>query len=101
MKQLTIFDFIECNDPCADCLFWDGKCTHEVWEDARCEDGSFRVKRELGICPDCGKQMRINQQPFGSDVGYCPNGAVGRIFNNQGNRLGWLEAWKKGMVQVK
>lgn len=96
---MTIFDFIESDSPCDNCVFYvNGCCDHEADEYGWCVDGSFQVTYDMARCPQCGKQVTINQSPFGSDGGICTRCGVHLIFRNKGNRMGWLEAYRKGLV---
>ena len=98
MEQLTLFEEIENDFPCADCVFdQNGRCTHIEGADFYCVRGSFRISRREAICPSCGKRMRIQQTDFGRDGGRCRCG-VCKIFNNQGNRKSTLELFKMGQL---
>lgn len=101
-EQIDIFNFIErpaTDLACDDCVFDTiCGCDHEETPEAYCVEGSFRVRRKQGRCPECGANLEIHQMDFGSDFGRCKRCGLQVIFNNQGNRLGWLEAWKQGLV---
>lgn len=102
--QMDIFDFIESEQsdfPCDDCIFDEaGSCDHIVSKDYYCVEGSFRVTHRQIYCSECNKKMSIHQSELGSDWAKCRCG-ISKIFNNQGNRMGWLEAWRKGQVCAK
>lgn len=101
-NQIDIFNFIDRPDTtfaCDDCIFDTiGGCDHIETPEAYCVDGSFRVRRKEGLCPSCGRKMEIHQMDFGGDFGRCKRCGLSVIFNNQGNRLGNLEAWRRGLL---
>lgn len=103
-NQLSIYDYIPSDFPCDNCVFDEaGSCNHIYSDSMDCEyrffcvDGSFQVKHDSAKCPECGRAMTVRQCEFGSDFATCKCG-LHKTFNNQGNRLGWLDAWKQGMV---
>ena len=103
-RQMSIFDYADKDGskPCEDCVFSSpAGCRHEKSETGFCVDGSFRIRHGDALCPDCGAEMVIRQQPFGSDGAGCPDCGTQVIFRNDGNRPGWIEAWKLGLVAVK
>lgn len=96
--QLCFWPEPEDDFPCNDCAFdVHGVCSHIEDEGTHCILGDFRIRRDDLKC-SCGKTMQLlDPQPFGSDGAKCSCGRM-TIFNNQGHRLGWLEAWRKGLV---
>lgn len=98
--QMTIFDMLqqETGFPCDDCVFdKQGCCDHLETPDVFCVDGSFQVKHESTAC-ECGGTYQIRQSEFGSDWGVCRCGSH-KIFRNQGNRLGYMEAYRAGLIR--
>lgn len=99
-EQLTIFDMIqqETGFPCDDCVFDErGGCDHLQTPDAFCVNGSFRISHRSLLCT-CGGTYQIRQSEFGSDWGVCRCGSH-KIFRNQGNRLGYMEAYRQGLIR--
>ena len=101
MEQLSIYDLLESDLACDNCIFDKaGSCDHISGAgdyQFHCIEGSFRVKHGAEICPGCGKAMEIVQSEFGNDWARCSCG-LSKIFNNQGNRLDYLEAWRRGLI---
>lgn len=100
MEQLTLFALMQPKDdfPCSNCIFDKCECCHHIEdEDFFCVRGSFQIRPEQLICPQCGKLMEVHQSDMGSDFGICKCG-MHRIFNNQGNRLGAFELWRRGQL---
>lgn len=100
--QLSIYDLLESDLACDNCIFDTAGCCDHIsgCEDGyvyHCVEGSFRLRHGSEICPACGKTMEIVQSEFGSDWARCRCG-TSVIFNNQGNRLGHLEAWRRGLL---
>lgn len=98
--QMTIFDMLqqETGNPCDDCVFdKQGCCDHLETPDVFCVDGSFQVTHGSTAC-ECGGTYQIRQSEFGSDWGVCRCGSH-KIFRNQGNRLGYMEAYRAGLIR--
>lgn len=96
-EQVTLWDTDD--NPCDDCIFdKNGCCDHEETPEAYCVEGSFRIRHSEVICPECGRTVKVIQQPYGSDWGDCKCGK-GIIFHNRGNRIGWYQAYREGKVK--
>lgn len=100
MEQITIFELIaqESDFPCSNCVFdKKGTCDHIEDNEFFCVRGSFQIKLNEIICPQCGKEMEVHQSTFDSDAAKCRCGLV-KIFNNRGNRKSAFELWKEGRL---